>query len=270
MLFCRRKYNSFADKWNDCAVKTHDLSGAYSTYVYREGEIGLFRRYFSPLKGKRFLKLDLWNEARNTRILEWPAREGSNIYGVDISENITRAAKNNFERQNLKSKFVVADILHLPFKSNQFDYIYTMGTIEHNSYPEKSLSEISRILKPNGIAIVGVPNRFDPFLRPVFVWILTLLGMYPYAPESPYSRRKLKRVIREANLEIVDNTGVLFMPGILRMIELGLYKYYPEFSNKLFSPIFKFFHSIEKKYNWAKKNAYLIACVCKKNYCDKQ
>lgn len=265
MPSCLRKYKSFAHKWNECAANTHDLLGAYSTRVYREQEVSLFKRYFNSLEEKKLLKLDLWNEAKNTRILEWPARGGADIYGIDISENITRMARNNFKAQNLKSKFLVADINYLPFKSDQFDYIYSMGTIEHNYFPEKSLKEINRILKPNGISIIGVPNKFDPFLRPVFVWILTLLGIYPYAPENSYSRGRLNTFARNAGLEIVDNTGILFMPGILRIAELWLYKYSPGFSIKLFSPVFKFFHRIEKKYDWAKRSAYLIACVCKKS-----
>src|SRR3989338_7674752 len=184
IFFSKGKYKSFAQKWNECAAKTHDLFGAYSTQVYRGSEINLCKQYFPCLDNKKLLKLDLWNEAKNTRILECLSKERPIIYGIDISENITKAAKDNFKNQKLKAKFLVGDVDYMPFKDNEFEYIYTMGTIEHTPYPHRSLKEIKRILKPGGIAIIGVPNRSDIFLRPVFVWFLSLFNMYPYSPEK--------------------------------------------------------------------------------------
>lgn len=263
---CRKRHDhdTLKKKWNECVKNTHDLSGAYSTRVYRDSEINLFKDHFPSLSNKRLLKLDLWNEAKNTRILEWCAKEGTQIYGVDISETTARMAKENFRSSKLKSGFLVGDINHLPFTSNQFDYIYTMGTIEHIADPGKSLVEISRILKPNGIAIVGVPNKLDPFLRPALVWFMELFGIYPYSPEDSFTRRKLKSMVRQAGLEVIDDTGILFMPGFLRLLELLVYRHKPALSVKIFTPAFKFFEKIERKYKWAKRHGYLIACVCKK------
>ena len=38
-----------------------------------------------PLSGLRILKTDLWDEAKNTRILAWAAGHGAHAFGVDIS-----------------------------------------------------------------------------------------------------------------------------------------------------------------------------------------
>ena len=45
------------------------------------------------------------------------------------------------------------------------------------------------MLKPGGRAIVGVPNRYDPFLRPLLATVLQAVGLYGYGYEKSYSRR---------------------------------------------------------------------------------
>ena len=47
-----------------------------------------------------------------------------------------------------------------------------MGTVEHFADTEGALRELFRVLLPGGRAIIGVPNRWDPFLRPLLVVLL--------------------------------------------------------------------------------------------------
>ena len=62
-----------------------DLGGAPSTAQYLEGEQRLIRAAFPELAGQRLLKTDLWDEARNTRILQWAGEQGAEVHGIDIS-----------------------------------------------------------------------------------------------------------------------------------------------------------------------------------------
>ena len=57
----------------------------------------------------------------------------------------------------------------LPFADDSFDAIYSMGTVEHFVETEASVAELARVLRPGGRLILGVPNRHDPFLRPLLV-----------------------------------------------------------------------------------------------------
>ena len=70
-----------------------------------------------------------------------------------------------------------------------------MGTIEHFDETERAVEEIARVLKPGGRAIIGVPNRHDPFLRPLFATVLQAIGLYGYGYEKSYSRRALKQML---------------------------------------------------------------------------
>ena len=73
-----------------------------------------------------------------------------------------------------------------------------------------------RVLRAGGKAVVGVPYRWDPFLRPLLVVLLELLGKYPYAPERSFGARELRQ-IEGAGLQVLERTGILALPGVLRL-----------------------------------------------------
>jgi SAM-dependent methyltransferase len=49
------------------------------------------------------------------------------------------------------------DIQQLPFADDTYDFIFASHVLEHIANDEKAISEVRRILKPNGIAILPVP-----------------------------------------------------------------------------------------------------------------
>ncbi len=212
----RFAYRSF---WADVGATFPDLGGAASTRYYAENERRLFTEHFPALDGLRILKTDLWDEARNTRILAWAAERGAKAYGIDISEPTTLQARAAFDRDALRC--AVSDVRDLPFRDASFDAIYSMGTIEHFEETERAVEEMARVLKPGGRAIIGVPNRHDPFLRPLLATCLQAVGLYAYGYEKSYSRRALRDMLTRAGLTVVAETAILFVPGWLRMLDLA-------------------------------------------------
>jgi SAM-dependent methyltransferase len=205
--------------WNDVGERFPDLGGAASTQYYAENERRLFRDHFPALAGLRIFKTDLWDESRNTRILAWASGQGARAYGVDISAPVVRQARTAFQGDALRC--AVSDVRDLPFRDASFDAVYSMGTIEHFDETERAVAEIARVLRPGGRAIVGVPNRHDPFLRPLLATALQALGLYGYGYEKSYSRRALKEMLERAGLTVVHETAILFIPGWLRMLDLA-------------------------------------------------
>ncbi|HXG56045.1 MAG TPA: class I SAM-dependent methyltransferase [Vicinamibacterales bacterium] len=217
----RTAYRNF---WAGVGERFPDLQGAPSTRYYSENERRLFSEHFPPLDGLRILKTDLWDEAKNTRILAWASRNGARAYGVDISEPPLRQARAAFPAAGSgvhALRAAVGDVRDLPFLDASFDAIYSMGTIEHFDETERAVAEMARVLKPGGRAIVGVPNRHDPFFRPLFVTVLQAVGLYGYGYEKSYSRRALRQMLEDAGLEVVAETAILFIPGWLRMLDLA-------------------------------------------------
>lgn len=211
--------SSYRRFWEELGENFPDLGGAASTRFYAQNERRLFAEHFPALAGLRILKSDLWDEARNTRILVWAAQQGAHAFGVDISRPIVVQARAAFDREPLQA--AVADIRDLPFGDASFDAIYSMGTIEHFPDSERALVEMVRVLRPGGCAIIGVPNRHDPFLRPLLAASLQALGLYAYGYEKSFSRRSLREMLERAGLRVTAETAILFLPGWLRMLDLA-------------------------------------------------
>lgn len=205
--------------WFDVGATFPDLRGAPSTTYYADNERRLLTEHLAPLAGVRLVKTDLWDEARNTRILQWAAAQGAVAFGVDISPPTVHLAREAFAGTPLRA--AAADVRALPYRTGSIDAVYSMGTIEHFDETEQAVAEIFRVLKPGGRAIVGVPNRYDPFLRAPMVAVMSVLGLYAYGFEKSYSRRALREMLERAGFRVRAESAILFIPGWLRMVDLA-------------------------------------------------
>ena len=87
----------------------------------------------------------------NCKLLEKLKGLGHDVYGIDLSA--LRVLKN---RQKLKN-IVFAYAEDIPFEDDFFDIVIAQEVLEHVFNLESSLSEIKRILKPDGISYIQVP-----------------------------------------------------------------------------------------------------------------
>ncbi len=256
--------HAYRDFWARVGERFPDLGGAASTRYYADNERRLFAEHLPPLQGLRILKTDLWDEAKNTRILAWAARRGARAFGVDISEPTVMQARAAFDTgPSTRLRGAVADVRDLPFTDASFDAVYSMGTIEHFDETERAVGEIARVLAPGGRAIVGVPNRHDPFLRPLLATVLQGVGLYAYGYEKSYSRRALRAMLERAGLVVVAETAILFVPGWLRMIDLACHAWCRPLS-VLTGAAVRPFVLLDRYVPSVRRHGYLLATVVRK------
>lgn len=89
------------------------------------------------------------------------------IIGLDISQGMLEIGKKKIATQNLESRIqmVLGDGENIPYADNYFDVITVAYGVRNFENLEKGLSEILRVLKPNGQLIIletSVPTKF-PF-----------------------------------------------------------------------------------------------------------
>ncbi len=249
---------SYRRFWHEVGERFPDLGGAASTAYYLENEKRLLSEHLPDLARSRVLKTDLWDEVKNTRILQWAHEQGAAVFGVDISEPTVRQAGVEFPGAGLRA--AVADVRSLPFRDGSFDAVYSMGTIEHFGDPQTALDEIYRVLRPGGRAVVGVPNRWDPFLRPLLAAFLQSVRLYGYGYERSFSRRAFRRMLEAAGFEVVAETAILFVPGWLRMADLALHSYAPPLAGVTAAAL-KPFVWLDRNVPWVRRHGYLLATV---------
>ena len=88
--------------------------------------------------------------------------EPKKITAVDISEQAIKRAKDKLE--NPKINFKVDNCENLSLESNTFDIAYGSGILHHLDL-KKSLGELNRVLKKNGIIVFAEPLATNPLIN---------------------------------------------------------------------------------------------------------
>jgi ubiquinone/menaquinone biosynthesis C-methylase UbiE len=97
------------------------------------------------------------------------------VTGIDISEGSLQTALSLKEKFGLmNAQFQKEDMLHLPFRDEQFDIVWAWGTVHHTTDPYKAIEELIRVLKRGGSILLAVYTRtkvtfIHEFIRKILV-----------------------------------------------------------------------------------------------------
>ena len=107
------------------------------------------------IEGKRILLLGCGTAEESEMLSKYNPKK---ITGIDISEKSIAIAKESYPNCD----FYVGDMLNLPFKENEFDFIFSSLAITHVEDKDKVFKELYRVLDDNGQVLfsVGHPMRF--------------------------------------------------------------------------------------------------------------
>ena len=105
---------------------------------------------------------------QNKRVLDLACGEGYGSYllaktaksvvGIDIDESSIKHARNKYIKHNLD--FKVGSITEVPITGAPlFDVAVCFEALEHIEDHQKLLSEVKRLLTPDGVFIVSTPNK---------------------------------------------------------------------------------------------------------------
>ncbi|MFA5032818.1 MAG: class I SAM-dependent methyltransferase [bacterium] len=126
-----------------------------------------------------------------------------------------------------KSSFIQMDLQMLGFKENTFDFIVCSEVLEHIENLNSGLKEIYRILKPNGIVLISVPNKTSIF------WVKNYIKFYftyffnkapsiirqEYKKHIDFSAFKLIKLMKSMGFNILNVYGVFLMLCPIKIIE---------------------------------------------------
>ena len=167
--------------WNDNPVgsnfvsyqKTRAFYEDYDSFRYRtEGHI-LEELDKLDVKNKKTLEIGLGQGADSMQIIN----RGAVYYGIDLTEESVRRVKERFTLFDKNYKEVnVANAENIPYPDNFFDVVYTHGVIHHSPSIDKIVSEIHRVLKPNGQAVIMLYHK-NSFNYYISISVLRRVGL---------------------------------------------------------------------------------------------
>jgi ubiquinone/menaquinone biosynthesis C-methylase UbiE len=156
-------------------------------------------------------------------ILKEVNKRVSKAIGIDLSENMLEKAR---ERG---LEVYHAEASKMPFEDNTFDLVYSYKVLAHIEAIEKTLQEINRVLKPNGIAVLEFYNRnslrtFIKKIKPSNIISKNITD------DSVYTRYD---TIREIKYYLPSSFNVLSIKGI-RIVTPAYFVYDIPFINNIF------------------------------------
>lgn len=114
--------------------------------------IHILDKYIKNIKGKTILDVGCGFGGLGNAV----KKKDANFVGIDICNDVYIAKKLSSEQIEL----IKGDGHSIPFRSNTFDVVVSIGTLEHIKEPESFIIEMTRVLKPNGIIFLFYgPNR---------------------------------------------------------------------------------------------------------------
>jgi SAM-dependent methyltransferase/uncharacterized protein YbaR (Trm112 family) len=122
------------------------------------------------------------------------AKMGAEVVAVDLSQSVDAAYQNNKENENVH--VVQADIYNLPFRRNTFQFIYSLGVLQHLPDPERGYLTLTPFLKDGGA---------------LFIWV--------YA----YALRKVALEFLRALSQRLSNDNIRRMAYLCNLLDYGIF-----------------------------------------------
>lgn len=156
----------------------------------------LIRKRFGGFEGLRAIEI---GSGRGLNAFLFSQR-GAEVTLLDNEPVALDQARELFDAHHLPHKALEADAFDLPDAvRGTFDVSMSYGLCEH-FLGERRLAIVRAhldVLRPGGLALIGVPNRYSPVYR-AWTWTLMRRGTWPLGTEVPFAPGELRELAERA------------------------------------------------------------------------
>lgn len=196
-----------------------------------------------PLHPKHLIKSNLWfarHLKKSDFILDLGCNSGQistkvankvkQVIGMEINDVLVKRAQNVARQKKLTNvEFLQGNAnKKLPFKNNYFDKVICSDVLEHLYKRDFALSEIKRVLKPDGILLLVTDNPDTSWKK-----LQKSQGLFYYADPDhkyEYSKKEIIQKLKEQKFKLISVDVVTYdtpLKGLIDLvggISLSLYK----------------------------------------------
>ncbi len=195
MSFLVRNGNSTRKHWDDFWQDQYPkLAGLMPEY---EKELVQSLMRALDVQGRQLLEVGC-GSAGNSVFL---AARGASVSVLDYSRKALKVAAEHAAAKAADIRLVEGTASKLPFRDASFDGIYHSGFLEHFHDPASILREQIRTLKPGGVLLVDVPQKYT--LYTLKKQLAMRRGRWYAGWETQFSPGELHALIRSVGLEVV-------------------------------------------------------------------
>ena len=190
--------------WERFWDASRDLDEIYST----QGRIlRALEGIFEP-EGKLVLEVGA-GTGRDSQAL---AERGATVVTLDYADSAIRLISGLVSRVP-RLYAVQGDAFAPPFRPGTFDLVFHQGLLEHFRDPLPLLRANVELLKPGGLLLVDVPQRYHLYtlVKHVAIWLDKWFAGW----ETEFSIGQLERLVRQVGMEPVRRYGDWMRPSFV-------------------------------------------------------
>lgn len=191
------------DFWDDRAAASEyreRLAITPEQYMDQEIWLAAWKKILPPLQGKTVLDCGSGMGA----IAAWCALAGARVVGFDIAQNMARLAKEYATHHGAAVSMMASTFEELPLKDHCIDLAVGQYILHHTDV-DRSIDELKRVVKPNGMGLFVENMALNPLIRRYLASSLFEEGvMREGSPEEcpifPERVQHMKNVCREVRM----------------------------------------------------------------------
>lgn len=155
---------------------------------------------------------------------------GWSVSGIDLSGEMVELARSRMPGSS--DRLLQGSVESLPFPGASFDAVVATGVFEYVESLPRALSEVARVLRPDGRFVVSMPNTqaLGVLWRHGLVYTMTraVKARLPFGREVPLPRpglvprRRLEALLADAGLGVESVEYIVLIPRPLRALAPSL------------------------------------------------
>tara|TARA_Y100000992_G_scaffold299703_1_gene266906 strand:+ start:327 stop:1040 length:714 start_codon:yes stop_codon:yes gene_type:complete len=139
----------------------------------------------------------------------------TSILGIDPSKELNQIAKKRAEKNNLNIQFLIESASNLSVESKSIDTVVSTYALCSIPEPEKTLQEIVRVLKDDGIFIFS-EHGLSPDKSVSFIQNITD-SFYPKIAGGCHTNRNIENLIFDNGFEFIELNNI-YLPGTQKFL----------------------------------------------------